>query len=147
MAELRASIIGEFKGKKAFKDDVFEPIKASDVCNCKKNKNDGSSCSKRCPCKKAERPCQTACYCTDGSCTNPYGCVPKTYAGKPILPASSAGSSYRAPVRDYAGKFIVFSLVSNSFNLGLDPTVEMPLGYRYDTPRDPTYRPGDSRHF
>ena len=95
------------KRKKAFKDDVFEPIKESDVCNCKKNKNDGSSCSKRCPCKKAGRPCQTACHCTDGSCINPFGCVPKTYAGKPIRPASSAGSVRGPePPPRYSGKFV-----------------------------------------
>ena len=91
------------KRKKAFKDDVFEPIKESDACRCKKN--DGRSCSKRCPCKKAGRPCQTACHCTDGSCVNPCGCAPKAYAGKPIRPVSSAGS-VRVPVQDYAGKFI-----------------------------------------
>ncbi len=29
----------------------------------------------------------------------------------------------------------------------MEATVEMPQHYRYDTPLDPTYRPGDSRHF
>jgi hypothetical protein len=98
------------KRKKDFKEDVFEPIKEADVCTCRKNKTNNSSCAKRCPCKKAGRRCQTACHCTDGSCINPFGCVPKTYAGKPIRPASSAGSAVRGPEPHYASKF-VFSLI------------------------------------
>ena len=96
------------KRKKDFKEDVFEPIKESDVCYCKKNKTDGSSCAKRCPCKKAGRPCQTACYCTGGSCINPCGCAPKAYGSRP---ASSAGSGYRVPAQHYASKLFVFSFI------------------------------------
>ena len=74
------------------------------------------------------------------------GVLPRRMRASPFAP-SLLLAVFVFPSRTMPVSSFFFSYLFNPFNLGMEATVEMPLGYRYDTPRDPTYRPGDSRHF
>ena len=117
-------LVSDSKKRKKTYNDNDDSI-PSDVCTCKGN----PTCAKRCPCKKAGRPCQKACRCTSVDCFNDLG--------HQLRP-----SNYRVPVQNYAGKLFVFSLGSNTFISGMEPTLEIPKSSRII--RDATYQPGDS---